>query len=336
MFGVDQMKRPGSAECLADWAKGKPIGLEAVCLQAVSAASACHELLELNRLKKGPLWRLSEPDEDVWFELYCSHRAVRAGVLSAVGATAEQVADWTFILDVMNWCSNADPSIVKSEISKSLLGVTWESFVGNIQQGLESIEAVAGSIFSDLMQLDHAVVFFDECDELFRDRKLTEEGSRNILSFATASMLPKLQKLHDTRKVLFILGTNYVRNIDTAIRRPGRFDAVLLFDRPDRNARLAVATDIIASAKGGAGVSAEEIANESDGWMIEQLMAHTRGKLAGKAYPTPSTTDYCEWCRDDGQKELAAAGVPKQTTKNVLARWAPHMERAENESPSVS
>src|SRR5262245_32491804 len=68
-----------------------------------------------------------------------------------------------------------------------------------IAEGLESIEAVAGRIFGDLVTIDHAIVFFDECDELFRERSVTDTGARNILSFATASMLPKLQKLHDAR-----------------------------------------------------------------------------------------------------------------------------------------
>jgi SpoVK/Ycf46/Vps4 family AAA+-type ATPase len=117
-----------------------------------------------------------------------------------------------------------------------------------IKKGLELIEAIAGEIFADLMKLDHAVVFFDECDELFRDRGETE-GGRNILSFATASMLPKLQKLHDNRKALFILGTNLVHNIDLAIRRPGRFDDILLFDRPDQAARLKIAKQTFADEK---------------------------------------------------------------------------------------
>src|SRR5262249_3406160 len=152
-----------------------------------------------------------------------------------------------------------------------------------IAEGLESIEAVAGRIFGDLARIDHAVVFFDECDELFRERSVTDTGARNILSFATASMLPKLQKLHDTRKVIFVLGTNYVRNIDMAIRRPGRFDEILLVDRPDRAARSAICKKVVAEARrvpignlAPADLSLmQEIADATDGCMIKEIISYT-------------------------------------------------------------
>ncbi len=198
-----------------------------------------------------------------------------------------------------------------------------------IKDGLESIEAVAGDIFANLMRLDHAVVFFDECDELFRDRLMTEGGARNILSFATASMLPKLQKLHDEGKVLFILGTNFVRNIDPAIRRQGRFDEVLLFDRPDHAARLRIAVRAIAKLRGmAAGELGEDdrdraarIATDTAGWMIKHIQDRTETELAGKSYPAPSISDYEDWCTKEGRAEIEAAGVPPGDRDKTLDRW---------------
>nr|MBA3240947.1 ATP-binding protein [Acidobacteriota bacterium] len=119
-----------------------------------------------------------------------------------------------------------------------------------IREGLEFIEAVSSKIFEDLMHLEHAVIFFDECDELFRMRGGDSgNGARNILSFATASMLPKLQNLHDARQVVFFLGTNYLANVDDAIRRSGRFDKLLLFDRPDVTARKQIIEDTYKNEK---------------------------------------------------------------------------------------
>ena len=43
-----------------------------------------------------------------------------------------------------------------------------------IKRGLELIEATASELFSDIAELDHTVVLFDECDELFRER--AEQG----------------------------------------------------------------------------------------------------------------------------------------------------------------
>lgn len=108
-----------------------------------------------------------------------------------------------------------------------------------IKNGLDFIESTSKEIFNDLHNLYHAVIFFDECDELFRDRSSDQNSTSNrtILNFLTASMLPKLQKLHDRKNVIFVVGTNYLHNIDSAIRRKGRFDYRILWDRFDDHAR---------------------------------------------------------------------------------------------------
>jgi SpoVK/Ycf46/Vps4 family AAA+-type ATPase len=203
-----------------------------------------------------------------------------------------------------------------------------------IVKGLEMFEAVAGCIFADLMKLDHAVVFFDECDELFRDRATKEEGARNILSFATASMLPKLQRLHDARKVIFVLGTNFVRNIDPAIRRLGRFDAILLFDRPDRTARATIARQHIARARtttpdllnDADAKEVERIADSSGGWMIEQVISRASSYAYGKLHTTPKIADYEEWCTREGKNEIEAAGLEPTERSQLLERWKPFIK----------
>lgn len=99
-----------------------------------------------------------------------------------------------------------------------------------LTEGTEFIEYRARQVFETLMRLRHAVVFFDE---LLLDREQQDPGNRNILSFVTACMLPKFQELHEARTVIFVVVTNYVARIDKAIRRPGRVDLLLLYDRRD-------------------------------------------------------------------------------------------------------
>jgi len=104
-----------------------------------------------------------------------------------------------------------------------------------IEKGLEYIEAQANSIFSRLQKLSQTIVLFDECDELFRDRRPLEaaDQTREITAFVTASMLPKLQNLHDTRNVLFFICTNQIRTMDKAVTRGGRIDYVIGIGYPD-------------------------------------------------------------------------------------------------------
>ena len=117
-----------------------------------------------------------------------------------------------------------------------------------IEQGMEAIEATAKSVFARLLELRQVVIIFDECDELFRDRNPAgaTEQVRNISAFVTASMLPKLQDLHDRGKVLFFICTNHAEMMDQAVLRGGRMDHRIGVGPPDEAARQA----IIASFRG--------------------------------------------------------------------------------------
>lgn len=84
--------------------------------------------------------------------------------------------------------------------------------------------AEAERIFALITKLEEVVVFLDEIDEMFRERgEAKEMGAR----FITTAMLPKLSEVRDTRRIVFIVATNYIEGIDEAIRRQGRFDEKL-------------------------------------------------------------------------------------------------------------
>jgi hypothetical protein len=188
-----------------------------------------------------------------------------------------------------------------------------------IRSGLEMIESTSAKIFADLQALDHAVILLDECDELFRDRAETEQSARSILSFVTACMLPKLQELHDARRVIFVLGTNYLRRIDDAVRRPGRFDAILLLDRPDNQARKVIIERQWPAAATG---QVATLTNETIGWMTKDIIrAARRAASGGSKVVGISVTDYRDWCSNDGPEELKASRDTKGERQAVEARW---------------
>jgi SpoVK/Ycf46/Vps4 family AAA+-type ATPase len=196
-----------------------------------------------------------------------------------------------------------------------------------IRNGLELIEAEASKIFEDLMHLDHAVVLFDECDELFRMRPKEEGESsgRNILSFATASMLPKLQDLHDAKRVIFFLGTNYLANVDDAIRRSGRFDGILFFDRPDSEARGKLIVRTVEEESSKHKISPAELKSAVDhtrGWMVRDLRAYAKSLVINGPKPTPSIDDYEKWLAEQGDIELEASGLEKKVKEGIRQRWS--------------
>jgi len=98
--------------------------------------------------------------------------------------------------------------------------------------GLAFIASVATRIFEQLMELEDTVIFFDEMEELVRDRNPRgEKGSDRPKSdttfeqrFLTTTLLPKLQDLQSHARSMFFLATNHYETLDPAVRREGRFD----------------------------------------------------------------------------------------------------------------
>jgi hypothetical protein len=90
-------------------------------------------------------------------------------------------------------------------------------------------------VFDALTMLTDTVILFDEFDSVLR-RRLPNTKIENIFEFLTPGMLPKLKKLHTeakTRRVVYILATNLVGDLDEAAIRPGRFDAKVGLYPPD-------------------------------------------------------------------------------------------------------
>lgn len=83
------------------------------------------------------------------------------------------------------------PGTAKTTVVKALAdGLQWPLVFlspGNfIERGLEYIEAQAKAVFEMLQRLSRVVILFDECDELFRDRKPTP-GTDQSLKLPKAS-----------------------------------------------------------------------------------------------------------------------------------------------------
>ena len=71
-----------------------------------------------------------------------------------------------------------------------------------VKQGLAQVQKTADDIFERLWELDHAVILFDEIDELVRERDMEKDAFGRFL---TTSMLPKLAELWEARKILYFV-----------------------------------------------------------------------------------------------------------------------------------
>lgn len=271
----------------------------------------------------------SEPESDVRILEYLDRVIVRS-ITSSPGRLPRSTEKNVSILLF------GPPGTSKTTIVKALAdGLGWPIVSlspGNfIERGLEYIEAQARHVFDMLRRLSHVIVLFDECDELFRDRKPVPgtDQVRNITAFVTASMLPKLQDLHDRGRIVFAICTNHVESMDPAIKRGGRIDHLIGVAPPDRDARLKIIEQDLQHVI--------TLAHVRDG--IDELASHTerftRGeverasRLFAKAYTSIEEAKANARAVADGMKPSLTISVKEYEDFERLKREYshPHLEK---------
>jgi SpoVK/Ycf46/Vps4 family AAA+-type ATPase len=90
--------------------------------------------------------------------------------------------------------------------------------------------------FTRLRELDQAIVFFDEFEQL----GLKRDGHATSAELLTAELLRVLPGPRGAGGVLVVCATNCVRLVDPALLRPGRFGLVLPVGPPEAADRAAV------------------------------------------------------------------------------------------------
>ena len=141
----------------------------------------------------------------------------------AIGRQASEIAPWRGPERGFSFIREVQPVQVGDIVGRAEIA----------RRGEPPIAVLADEIFDDLMNLSRTVVLLDEMDALAQRR--TSEGPERLdvtREFLTTSMLPKIAKLHDNRRVLFFMATNHQKSFDEAIKRPGRFDLLVFMGPP--------------------------------------------------------------------------------------------------------
>lgn len=104
-------------------------------------------------------------------------------------------------------------------------------------EGLERAATLLGESFARARDdLASAVVFVDEVEDLAAGR--TEQ--RKVSPSVTNEFLKQIPRMRELSEHLLVCATNWIRRLDSAFLRPGRFDYVLPVGRPDAAARRAI------------------------------------------------------------------------------------------------
>ena len=135
------------------------------------------------------------------------------------------------------------PGCGKTFIARALAGELGATFMSIglsdvLDMWLGESEKKLHELFETARRKAPAVLFFDEIDALGQKRsQMKNSGGRTIVN----QLLAEMDSVGSDNKNVFILGaTNHPWDVDTALRRPGRFDRIALVLPPDLSARVKI------------------------------------------------------------------------------------------------
>jgi len=130
-------------------------------------------------------------------------------------------------------------------------------------------EALLRRIFKDARDQDSsAIIFIDEIDSIASQRADdSNESSRRLV----AQLLTLMDGFKPDDKVLVLAATNRLEDIDSALRRPGRFDWILDFPSPTDVDRLEILAASSRRLSVSGAVDLGMLADQTAGWSAAEL-----------------------------------------------------------------
>lgn len=144
------------------------------------------------------------------------------------------------------------PGTGKTTFAKSVASrLDWpfiEVFPSRLASHPRGLAGALRQVFLDIAQLEHAVVFIDEVEEIASART---GAATSPLQGVTNELLKIIPAFREKEGRILICATNFIRSLDKAFLRHGRFDYVIPIGPPDITARKAIWNRYIPPAVSG-------------------------------------------------------------------------------------
>jgi transitional endoplasmic reticulum ATPase len=134
------------------------------------------------------------------------------------------------------------PGTGKTHFGKAIAGILSWRYIEILPSilmadGVEKIGANLREIMEQVRNLDEVVLFIDEFEEIAGNRDRADRIDKSITNeFLKQIPLFKNQQ----NKLLLMCATNYIRQLDAAMLRPGRFDCIIPVGGLDREGRTTI------------------------------------------------------------------------------------------------
>jgi transitional endoplasmic reticulum ATPase len=170
------------------------------------------------------------------------------------------------------------PGSGKTLLAKALAGESGANFIAVKGPQLLSMwvgesERGVREVFRKARQTAPCIVFFDEIDTLAPNRG---QHGGEVTDRVVAQLLTEIDGIEDLRGVTVVAATNRLDQIDAALLRPGRFDLLVEFTRPDLLERAAILAVHAGRMKLAGDVDLKNLAFRTDGMVGADLEALCR------------------------------------------------------------
>lgn len=137
------------------------------------------------------------------------------------------------------------PGTGKTLLAKAVAGEASVPFISI--SGSSFVEMFVGvgaarvrDLFSQAEKMAPCIIFIDEIDAVGRIRGLASAGGTEEREHTLTQLLTEMDGFDPKKGVIIIAATNRPEVLDPALLRPGRFDRVVVVDRPDLKGREAI------------------------------------------------------------------------------------------------
>lgn len=145
------------------------------------------------------------------------------------------------------------PGTGKTHFAKAIAGILSWWYIEIVPSilmadGVEKIGANLREVMEKARNLDEVILFIDEFEELAGSRDMADRIDKSITNeFLKQIPLFKNQQ----NKILLVCATNYIRQLDVAMLRPGRFDCIIPVGGLDSEGRTTIIEHYLSKLNAG-------------------------------------------------------------------------------------
>jgi SpoVK/Ycf46/Vps4 family AAA+-type ATPase len=161
------------------------------------------------------------------------------------------------------------PGCGKTMLARATAGEAGAAFIpieipDIIDMWVGESEKKLAAVFAEARSKKPAVLFFDELEALAAKRQYGPNDHKASLVSTFLSAFDGVSSVNEG--VLVLAATNVPWAIDSAFRRPGRFDRVLFVPPPDKAARREILAGLLAGRPTAADIDPDKLAQSTSGF----------------------------------------------------------------------